>query len=248
VEYRSDLGGTVEEIMRYSLTSSDSKMDVVFRFRNNRLSKYQIIMLEGTPIYSNAQRYSVLDTAKTLLERFRVFDDSYYLENMSSILALVNRMENIEIKEANIKLIATFNGDNARILMIHTDNEVDFSPKSLNLIFENQVLKELTDGYFLFTTGSTSVNISNERAVQIAKNALNGFSWSANGQTVSNFNVLSEPVSVIFHPNTKETLALYPQWTVTFYLDKVYPGEVNKITITLWADNGEIAQIKTQIN
>jgi hypothetical protein len=84
--------------------------------------------------------------------------------------------------------------------------------------------------------------------VQIAKNALNGFSWSANGQTVSNFNVLSEPVSVIFHPNTKETLALYPQWTVTFYLDKVYPGEVNKITITLWADNGEIAQIKTQIN
>jgi hypothetical protein len=248
VEYRSDLGGTVEEIMRYSLTSSDSKMDVVFRFRNNRLSKYQIIMLEGTSIYSNAQPYSVLDTAKTLLERFRVFDDSHYLENMSSILALVNRMENIEIKEANIKLIATFNGDNARILMIHTDNEVDFSPKSLNLIFENQVLKELTDGYFLFTTGSTSVNISNERAVQIAKNALNGFSWSANGQTVSNFNVLSEPVSVIFHPNTKETLALYPQWTVTFYLDKVYPGEVNKITITLWADNGEIAQIKTQIN
>ena len=46
-EHHADLGGAVEEIMRYSLTSSDSKMDVVFRFRNNHLSRYQIILLEG---------------------------------------------------------------------------------------------------------------------------------------------------------------------------------------------------------
>jgi hypothetical protein len=53
---------------------------------------------------------------------------------------------------------------------------------------------------------------------------------NANGQTESHFNVLSQPVLVVFHPNTKNTLALYPQWTVTFYLDKVYPGNVNSIT------------------
>ena len=90
-----------------------------------------------------------------------------------------------------------------------------------------------------------TVNVSSERAVELARNALNGYSWNANGTTISNFNVLSQPISVFFHPNTKSELALYPQWTVTFYLDKVYPGNVNSIRVEVWADTGEIAQIKT---
>ena len=140
----------------------------------------------------------------------------------------------------------TTSGGNAQILWVYTENGVDFSPKSLSLVFDNHDLETLTDGWFLFTVGSTTVNVSSDRAVELAKNALNGYSWNANGTTVSNFNALSQPVSVFFHPNTKGGLALYPQWTVTFYLDKVYPGNVNSIRIEVWADTGEIAQIKTQ--
>jgi hypothetical protein len=66
-----------------------------------------------------------------------------------------------------------------------------------------------------------------------------------NGTTVSNFNVLPDPQSVIFHPNTKNGLALYPQYTITFSLDKVYPGGVNSLIVEVWADSGEIAKIKT---
>ncbi len=51
--------------MTYALTSSDSKLDVVFRFRNNQLSRYQLILLEGSPVYYQPQPYSVLDTAKS---------------------------------------------------------------------------------------------------------------------------------------------------------------------------------------
>jgi len=237
----------VEEIIRYSLISSKSKMDVIFRFRNNHLSRYQIIMIEGAPIFSFAQSHNVLDAAKSLLTRFRSYQDSPYLQNMSNMLALVYAAaESIEIREGNLRLSATVSGDNANIFMMYTENGVDFSPKSFSLIFENRVLKELTDGWFLFTIGSTSVNVSMDRAVELARNALNGYSWSANGQTVTNFNVLSEPVLVVFHPNTKNSLALYPQWTVTFNLDKVYPGSVDRISVELWADTGEIAQLKTQ--
>ena len=246
VEHRADLGGAVEEIMRYSLTSGDSKMDVVFRFRNNHLSRYQIILLEGSPIYSQAQPYSVLDTAKNLLGRLKTYEETSYLENMSSMLALVNTVESIEIKEGNIKLNVTVSGDDARVLMMYTENGVDYSPKSLSLVFENRVLKELTDGMYLFTVGSTTVNISADRAVELARNAAKDFTWIADGKTVSGFTVLSEPVSAVFHPNTKQGLALYPCWYVTLYLDKVYLGSVNSITVELWADTGEIAQIKTQ--
>jgi len=104
--------------------------------------------------------------------------------------------------------------------------------------------KPISDHYA--TVGSTTVNVSSDRAVELARTALNGYSWNANGTTVSNFNVLSPHASVFFHPNTKNGLALYPQYTVTFYLDKVYPGNVNSIMVEVWADTGEIAQIKTQ--
>jgi hypothetical protein len=103
----------------------------------------------------------------------------------------------------------------------------------------------MIDGYFLFSVGSTGVNVSSDRAVTLARNALNGYSWTADGATVSDFQVIGQP-TVIFHPNTKNSLALYPQYTVTFSLDKVYPGGVNAIVVEVWADDGNIAQIETQ--
>jgi hypothetical protein len=247
VEQRSDLGGALEQIMTYSLTSSDSKMDVVFRFRNNQLSRYQIILLEGSPVYSQAQPYNVLGVAKGLLGRLATYENTAYLANMSSLLSMVNaQTQNIQISEGNIKLNFTSQGNSAQILLMYTENGVDYSPKSLSLIFDNNDLETLTDGWFLFTIGSTTVNISNDSAVELAKNALNSYSWTSNGTTVSNFNVLAQPVTVVFHPNTKNGLALYPQYTVTFYLDNVYPGNVNSISVEVWADSGKVAQIKTQ--
>ncbi len=117
VEQRSDLGGALEQVMTYALTSSDSKLDVVFRFRNNQLSRYQIILLEGSPVYSSAQPYSVLDAAKGLLGRLATYESTSYLANMSRLLSMVNtETQSIEISEGNIKLNVTTSGDSAQIL------------------------------------------------------------------------------------------------------------------------------------
>jgi hypothetical protein len=97
----------------------------------------------------------------------------------------------------------------------------------------------------LFSVGSTTVNISSDRAIEIAKNAIKSYAWTANGQTISDFKVLSEPVKVVFHPITKQGLALYPCWYVTLYLDKVYPTNVNSIGVGVWADTGEVALMQT---
>jgi DNA-binding transcriptional ArsR family regulator len=247
IEQRTDLGGTLEQIMTYSLTSSDSKMGVIFRFRNNQLSKYQIIMVEGSPVYNQPQPSSILDSAKSVLTRLATYEDASYLTNMNSILSLVKTADqSIEITEGNIKLNVTIAGDNGQILIMYTEKGIDFSPKSLSFVFSNGDLTSLTDGWFLFTIGSTSVNVSSDKALQLATNALKSYSWNANGTTVTDFKVLPQPLTVVFHPNTKNGLALYPQWTVTFYLDKVYPGGVNSVMVELWADSGDIALIKTQ--
>ena len=247
VEHRTDLGGVVEEILRYSLTDSESQLDVVLRFRNRELSRYQLSLFEGSPVYAHPQPYTVLDAAKGLVERLSTFGGAAYLNDMSSMLASVDKIENMEKTEGNIKLQISVSGDTTNFLWMYTENGVDFSPKSLSLVFENQVLTELTDGYYLFTVGTTKVTVpTEEEAIQIAKNAVKGYTWTADGTVVSDFTVLDDPITAYFHPTLRqEGLALIPYWEVTLYLDKVYPGGINRLSVGIWADTGEVRRIRT---
>jgi len=246
VEQRSDLGGVVEQILRYSLTSSESKFDVLFRFRNNQLSRYQVVLVEGAPIYVEPQPINVLDSAKILLERLWSFKGTSYLENMSKVADSLNTLTNAEITEGNTKLTVSVTGTRVEIWWMYTENGVDFSPKSLRLVYDNGVLTDLIDGYFLFTIANTNKNISADKAIEIARNAVRGFTWNIDGTEVSNFNVLTQPVTATFHPAPREEpLALVPYWQVTLYLDKVYPGGVNRLAVGVWADTGAVAEIMT---
>jgi hypothetical protein len=247
VEHRSDLGGVAEDVLRYSLTDSESQIDVILRFRNQKLSRYQLYLFEGSPIYAQPQPYTVLDSAKDLLERFSFFEDTSYLEDMRSMLDSVEATENAEVVEGNIKLTVSIYGGNAEFLWLYTENGVDFSPKSLSLIFEDGVLKEMSDGYFLFTIETTEVTVATEEAaIAKAREAVEGFTWTTDGVVVSGFTVLEEPVLAVFHPTLRSSgLALVPYWEVTLYLDKVYTGGVNRLGVGVWADTGQVRRIRT---
>jgi DNA-binding transcriptional ArsR family regulator len=247
VEVREDLGGVVEEVLSYSLTNSESQITLDLRFRNRELSRYTMSVFEGSLIFAQPQPFSVLDVAKALIQRYSDFKGDAYVEKMSNMLAAVNTSENTEITDGDTKLQLSISGNNAQIQWLYTENGVDFSAKSLYLNFESNALTELTDGWYLFTVGNTEVTVSQEEAVQMARDAVQDFTWEADGTVVSDFNVLQEPITVIFHPTTRgENLALIPYWQITLYLDKVYPGGFNRIAVGIWADTGEVRRIVPQ--
>jgi DNA-binding transcriptional ArsR family regulator len=248
VENRSDLGGAVEEILKYSLTRYGSKLDIVLRFRNNHFSLYQLSLLEGVPpyepIYTQPQSTDILEATRNLIERYKSSTNEPYLEEMSRLLASASKTNN-EQTLGNTKLSLTINGDNAVVLLLYTASGTDFAAKSLRLVFQKQVLQELSDDWFFYDIGSTQVNVSREQAIQIARNAAKDFEWNAGGEQVSNFNVLNEPASAVFFPHSKtDPLILVPYWYVTLYLDREYPGGVNSIAVGVWADSGEVANIQ----
>jgi DNA-binding transcriptional ArsR family regulator len=248
IEVREDLGGVVEEILSYSLTNSDSRITVDLRFRNRELSRYKMSLFDGSVVYAQPQPFSILDVAKDVIQRYSFLKDLDYVEEMNSMLASVNEIESTEISEGNIKLQISVSGDTTQFLWMYTENGVDFSPKSLSFVFENQVLTELTDGYSLFTVGTTEVTVTTEEeAIQIARNAVNGYTWTADGTVVSDFTVLEKPVAAVFHPTLRqEGVALIPYWEVTLYLNKIYPGGINRLAVGIWADTGEVRRIRTQ--
>jgi hypothetical protein len=248
VENRSDLGGAVEEILKYSLTTNESKIDLVLRFRNNHFSLYQLTLLEGiapyAPIYVQPQPTDALEATRGLIERYKSVISEPFLEEISTLLASANETSNDQIL-GNTKLRMTINGNAATVLLFYTANGVDFEAKGLRLTFQNHFLQEFSDDWFLYKVGTTQVNVTEEQAVQIARNAAKNFQWNASGVQVSNFNVLAEPVSAVFFPHPRtDPLTLVPYWYITLYLDKDYPGGVNSIAVGVWADTGKVANIQ----
>jgi hypothetical protein len=205
-------------------------------------------LVEGVPpfapIYVQPQSTDVLEATRSLIDRYRSSSNEPYLEEMSRLLASANET-NDEQTLGNVKLKMTIYGENAEVLLMYTSDEFGFSAKSLRLLFQNHVLREMSDDWFLYTVSDAQVNVSREQAIQIARNAAKNFQWTINGATVSNFTVLAEPVSAVFFPHPRtELLTLVPYWYVTLYLDREYLGGVNSITVGVWADTGTVANIQ----
>jgi hypothetical protein len=245
---RPDLGGIIEELPTYSLISSESQMKAIFRFRNSKLSKFQLLPIDGAPIYAQPPPSTVVEAAKNLLQRLRTYEDAPYMEEMSNMLNLVNDTENTEITSGNMKLEIAYIGTTAEVQWLYAENGIDFQSKGLSFKFENRLLTELSDGWFLFTIGTTTVSISSDEAIEIARNYVKTYSWTTAGGTVVNdFIVRNEPVSCVLYPHVRgeNSLALIPYWYVTLYLDKEYPDKVDRIAVGLWADTGQVAHVRT---
>ena len=242
MEYRSDLGGMTEEILKYSLTSEDSQVDVIFRFRNQTLSRYQLYILEGSPFYTQPQPANTIDLAKQILGRYQTYTGAPYLEELMDLLNPVNKTTEMEETIQNTKLKISVSGDDVDVEWMATSEGIDFSAKNLRFSFDQGSLTMFTDGWYLFSIGSTELNVQAEEATTIALEYAKGFSWTVNGTEISDFVILDQSIKAEMWPHTREEpLALIPFWFVTIPLDGVYPGGIDRLGIGVWGDTGEIS-------
>jgi DNA-binding transcriptional ArsR family regulator len=245
MQWRTDFGGVAEEVIQYSLTSSRSNLNVDFRFRNNHFSLYKLVMIESSPIFSHVQPNDVLQNAKDTLARYKVYSGDKYLTYMSNLLDTVNLTENTEITQDNMKLKVSVSAGTVVFFWMYTQNGIDFQAKGLQMIFQNNVLTTMTDGYFLFTVGSTDLTTSQQKAIDIAKNYVKTLTWTIEGQQVSGFSVLDSPISVQLVPHNRgNSVALFPYWYVQMSLTKTYAGGINEVTVGIYADVGTVVDVQ----
>ena len=245
LEFRPDLGGITEEILKYSLLSYESRLDVFLRFRNQTLSRYYIQVLEGIPYYSQPQPDNLLDITSGILNRYKTYTEASYLNEMESMLNNVDELTGLEKTVGNMKLEATIEGNNKEIRWVYTVDGIDFPTKGLIFKFEGDFLKEITDGWLLYQIGSTELNVSEEEAKAIAVEYAKTISWTSGTQEVTNLTILEDPVEARFWPHPREALELIPYWYVVVRLDRVYPGNIDRIGIGIWGDTGEISSYQT---
>jgi DNA-binding transcriptional ArsR family regulator len=245
IEFRSDIGAA-EEVLRYSLTSSASNLDCYFRFRNNHFSRYQLNPIESTPIQTQNQPSSLLENAKATLNRYKLYSGDAYLDDMAGLLEMVGSSGSTELTQGNLKLkIVDEGAGNGKITWLFTQQGIDYPSKGVEMVFKNRVLTELTDGYFLFTIADTRLTITQDEAVNIAKNYAKTLTWTIDNQQITGFTVLDEPVSVQLAPHPRSgSTGLIPYWYVVLRLDRTYTGGINTLTVGVFADNGQVVDVQ----
>ena len=245
MQWRTDFGGVAEEVIQYSLTSSRSNLNIDFRFRNNHFSRYELVMIESSPIFSHVQPNDVLQNAKGILARYKAYSGDSYLSYMSNLLDTVNATENTEVNQGNMKLKISVSAGTVVFFWMYTEDGIDYQAKGLQLVFQNNVLTTMTDGYFLFTIGSTDLTTSQQEAIDIAKNYVKTLTWTIEGQQVSGFSVLDSPISVQLVPHNRDnSVALFPYWYVQMSLTKIYAGGINEVTVGIYADIGKVVDVQ----
>jgi hypothetical protein len=235
--YPPELSGLAEEFGKYILESTGSKLSVLFIFRNETLFWCLIDVLEGSPIYAQTPPANVLSIVDDFLQKQQVYTGDSELERMRAMLDAVTEIRPITITQGSIKLAVSDDSHSTSFSWRYTFNDADYT--GVQVIFRNGSFHAFRDDRSTFKIGDPSVNISKEEAIGIALKHIENFSWTVDGVEISNFNV-TERINAMLLTRTKESLTLYPYWEIVLNLDRVYPGGVNQIVVTIWAGTGEI--------
>jgi hypothetical protein len=247
-EIRNDLGGVVEEIAKYSLVNTVSRFEVTIRYRNSQFSWFSLSQIEGAPnfppAYLETQPTDNILLAKGLLERYLAATNDSYLQDMITLLSSNNANTTSQVL-GNTKLIVSNIDGSSIITLQYTANGVDYVGKTLKITIQNHIITDFDDQWSLYSLGTTQLNVTRDKAIQIALNATKTFTWTVNGTEVGNFTVLDNPINAEFYPHTRpdNSVILYPYWYVILHLDRTYPGGVIGIAVGVWADTGIVANI-----
>ena len=163
--------------------------------------------------------------------------------------------KNSTTTNGNIKLDITIkNGEinSTTFTWSYIANGINTLDKCVSLKYEDGFLKQFTDTWYLRKIGSTTVNVSEKQAEEIAMRNTRDFTWTigSGNQTVliNNFNV-TKPMTeeLIFgaagNSRGSDPFALYPVWHIGVGLDKYYPGNVYGIYVDIYADTGQIKDV-----
>ena len=246
--YPDELHGLAQHNVLYILVSDESELEAAFGFKNESFA-HCMLGTFGSPLYSEPQPANIVDNAKGFLPRYQTytgdpdFDGVRDFEELRSILDVVDVTENVTTMSDHVKLEVISKTDYTALVWEYVLDGVAFPWMTLE--FRNRFVCGFDDNWRLYTVGSTDINYSEEEAINIALQHLEDFSWNAtqDGELVevTNFEIVEEPRHVeLITTRSREPLTVYPYWRIELYLDKVYPGYVNRISLAIWADTGEI--------
>jgi hypothetical protein len=262
-EYKQDsyLGVLPQENLRYTLEAQETKIDLYYSFVIGKLQKIHVLEVKGTPQTKKALATNMLEMAKDFLTNYQEYTKNPFFIELKSMLDNVNTNKNSTAITGNTKLAVAVQDDSATFKWTYTFNGMDAPDKCVALRYEDGFLSYFIDSWDLYKIGNTSVNISEQQAIDIAIAQAKNFTWIV---TVDNkttyeglkYNVTNAMVwETVFansvymdNPRGQDPLMLYPVRHIWVSFDKFYPYSVYGMNVYVWADTGEIGHMQERFS
>jgi hypothetical protein len=246
------------ENVRYTLKAPGSTIELLDTFTNGSLRMMDVLENTGSPNITS----SVVGMAKAFLLNYQEYSGNSFYGQLASMLNQADPLKNSTTIVGNIKFdITVISGSSpleksATFTWSYTANGVDAKYKCVSLGYKDGFLKVFIDTWNFYNIGSTTVNISEEQAQDIAMKSAKTYTWTvgSGNQTyiINNFNLTKPMIKYIVfceagnatNARSSDSLTLYPMWRIGVGLDKYYPGNVYGIYVDIWADTGQVRDMQ----
>ncbi len=153
VTYPDWLEGVAQLTGKYTLESETSKIDVLFKFRNNTLSWCLVRILDGSPHYTDSPSADLRGLINDFLEKYQAYSGDSDLEPMRTMVDLVDVTENATKTVDNLKLTVSVNSFSSSFDWRYTLNGTDYG--GVNVSFRNGHFYAFSDDRSYYQTADT---------------------------------------------------------------------------------------------
>jgi hypothetical protein len=245
----NDLVGVIDETLKYSMCSNVSQVDALFTFYNGTLLSCEFNVIRGSPLFSRSVG-SNLDYAKAFIQAYQNYSKAAYISQVQTILNSTSNLMPTTTTSGIMKLDISIQPEINYTTLTCTFvlNGLDSYPNTLGISFRNGIFNSFTDMLNRYQIGSTDFNISKQKAISLAKVAVQNYSYTVGNGAVSvtDFNIVDNATiasAYLTSSPSRGINVLYPIWNIYLPLDKVYPGGVTYFQVLLWADTGQVSKI-----
>jgi hypothetical protein len=171
------LGTLPAENIRYTLENNKSHIEILETFTNGNLQMIDVLENSGS-FYMTTSPVAIVGMAKAFLLNYQAYSTNSFYGDLSSMLNKADATKNSTTTVGNIKFdITTTSGDSAMgnsttFTWSYISSGINDEGKCVSLGYKDGFLKDFIDTWNLYKIGSTTVNLSEQQAVDIAmKNA-----------------------------------------------------------------------------
>lgn len=234
----------IEETVHCNLSNAETVLNAMCFFRGDSLVWCSLYAIKGSVAFTQAKAANDVVAAQDFLDRLQDFSTTTYLPTMRNMLDSVSRIENgFNLTTAETQLKISTEGSATTFIWSSSVNNIENNQKALVVTLRDGQFGFFTNNYDLYKIANTDVKISKEEATEIARERARNYTWTAGTETVSNVAFADAPAYASLSMQSRGNYTLYPLWYVLLPLDKVYPGLVSSIQVSIWADTGEISYI-----
>ena len=262
-----------QENILISFGTNQNKLDMIQTFADGELRKIYVLEPKGNPeltdlsyesfqvgddtFYNNI--FNEVKHAKEFLSEYNSYTEKSIYNTIATTLNSVKADKNETTISGNIKFEIIVTEKAKTFRWTYVNNGVEAPSKCVIFGYEDGYLKYFIDNWDLYTIGSTQINTSEKKAIEIAMEASESFSWNMgsgeNKAAIKDFTVANAMLwETVFCSSlyadefrSEDALTLYPIHHIWVSLDKFYPGNVYGFNVYVWADTGEVCAINERV-